>query len=381
MTARTTERVLTTLEEIDAVADAWRELERHCADPFGYFQTFDWCRNWVAQFCDGDAFAAHVVTVWAEDRLVALWPMMIVESAGITRRETLGVPHTQYCGALIRPEYAHNAEVAQRLRTQMQPAECDVALSRAVFRGSALDRLLADTPEVRGTANAASMLDLSGYASPEAYTAQLGKLQRRNRNRRRNHLARLGALEFSVIWPGDPEFASLVQMCTQMKRRWLAETDRYSVGFSIAGYEEFLARLSGDRESLSGACLSVLRAGGRIVALELGFIHFNHYYAYVGGFDWDLRQLSPGKVQMELTVMWLIEQRISAYDLLINPEDYKNSWTNRNVEIACRAEALSWKGMVYASVWLPTVRPALKRLHSQMPTLADRAKRLLRPAA
>jgi CelD/BcsL family acetyltransferase involved in cellulose biosynthesis len=372
-------RVLGTLDEIEAIATAWRGLDTDCAEPLGYFQCYDWCRNWVRQF-GGTLGQPHVVTLWRADQLLALWPLMIVEAAGIRRLETLGTPHSQYCGALVRSGTVPLKEIAHHFREAARASGCDVTISRAIPVGSVLAQILADRPVVSGAENAASVLDLSLYGSAASYTAGLGKLQKRNRNRRRNHLARVGGLHFEVIWPQDEQFADLVRLCTQMKRRWLAETGRFSIGFSAEGYEDFLAALPGDADRMQGACLSVLRAGDRVVALELGFIRQGHYYAYVGGFDWDLRDLSPGKVQMEMTVGWLIDNGVAAYDLLINPADYKGSWTNRTVPVTTRAEALSWKGRLYAHAWLPSVRPALKRLHASWPMLMERVGSLLRPA-
>jgi CelD/BcsL family acetyltransferase involved in cellulose biosynthesis len=376
-----TSRVLRTLEDIEAVAGDWRALEASCADPLSYFQSYDWCRNWVAQFCTDGSCAAYVVTVWKGPVLVALWPKMIVETPGIRRLETLGVPHSQYCGVLVRKGVQARGDLKRVLGTAARQSGCDVILSRAVLAGTVLAELVDDRPMIDGSANVASMLDLSGYAHSDDYVAQLGKLQKRNRNRRRNHLARLGELQFEVLWPDHAEFPALVALCTQMKRRWLAETGRLSAGFAMRCYDRFLASLAGDRQAMDGACLSVLRSGDRVVALELGFLRHWHYYAYVGGFDWDLRDLSPGKVQMEFTVGWLIEQGARRYDLLINPAEYKASWTNSSLAATGHAEALTWRGRLYVSTWLPSLRPALKRLHGRIPGLIDRLVGLLRPAA
>lgn len=374
-------RVIRTLSGIEAIADDWRALDARCADPLGYFQSYDWCRNWVAWFCTDGIHSAYVMTIWQGDRLVALWPCMIVEAVGLRRLDTLGVPHSQYCGLLLEPGLPDNGRIAALFAQARQQSGCDVIVSRAVPAGSTLDAMLRDGAGNSFTGNIASVLDLSGFAAPDDYFAQLGKLQKRNRNRRRNHLARLGALDFAVIWPGDPEFSTLVAQCAAMKRRWLAETGRRSSGFAMKQYEAFLAALEGDRLAMSGACLSVLRAGGRVVALELGFLRQGHYYAYIGGFDWDLRHLSPGKVQMDFTVAWLIERGAARYDLLINPADYKLSWSNRAVPVASYAEALTWRGQLYASAWLPKVRPALKRMHERLPAITERLLAWLRPAA
>ncbi len=191
-------------------------------------------------------------------------------------------------------------------------------------------------------------------------------MQRRRRNRRRNHLARLGQLSFEVVWPNQEGFAALLAQVLEMKRRWLRETGRYSTGFSVKGHGDFLATLAGDRERMEGACISVLRAGDRVVAVELGFIHKGSYAAYIGGFDWELRDHSPGKVQMEMTVCWLIENGITAYDLLANPTAYKKSWSNAAIRLACYATPLNWKGWLYLNGWLQLL-PAIKTAYTALP--------------
>lgn len=371
-------RLLTDLNEIESVAGQWQALEQLCADPMAYFQTYDWCRNWLAQYGGDASNKPHVATLWQADRLVAVWPLMISHGGGIRRLMSLGAPHSQYCGLLVDPGFDADKALMGMVQSAQEQSGCDVAVFRAVPEGSALAVALGDMPVVTDASDAASMLDLSGFASSEDYTAQLGKLQKRNRNRRRNHLAREGELEFAVVWPDDPAFADLVMQCAAWKRHWLTQMNIYSVGFAMSGFDRFLAGLSGSGADLSGACVSVLKVAGRPVAIELGFIRQGHYYAYMGGFDWDLYDLSPGKVQMDFTVCWLIDQGVATYDLLTNSADYKKSWSSRTIAVMCRAKALTWRGQFYASAWLPRIRPAVKRLHASLPEINNKGMALLR---
>lgn len=296
-------------------------------------------------------------------------------AGALSRIEALGGTHTQYSNLLIDPDFAGLSEpIADKLLAALADrGDFDVALFEGVPDGSALAAMMARANSVATVRNAASLLDLTGFASAEAYVAGLGKLQRRNRNRRRNHLARHGELQFSVLWPDDPAFAPTIQHALHLKRRWLTETGRLGLGLSQAGFGDFLAGLEGDRESLSGACLSVLETGDRIAAVELGFLHGGHYYCYMGAFDWDLRDASPGKVQMEMTVCWLIDNGVATYDLLANPAGYKESWSNRTIGLSTYTIAPSWRGRFYARGWVATARPALKR---GLEALAYRVRRL-----
>ena len=291
---------------------------------------------------------------------------------GIRRLQVLGEPHTQYGGMLRDPAVLDVQMAAAMAEAVRSHTSSDVAVFAGVPAESALNAVLADESALPGYANRAAVLDLSAYQSADDYFAGLSKLQKRNRNRRRNHLARLGELEFSVLWPDDPEFRPLLQTAIDMKRVWLKHQRRISLGLATPGHDAFLASLEGDSARLEGACLSVLRVGGRPVALELGVIASGHYYAYLGGFDWELRELSPGKVQMEMTVGWLIENRIRAYDLLGNGDAYKSSWSNIDVPLRAYARAYTPIGHLYSALWLPTIRPAIKRMHRAAPDMLRR---------
>jgi CelD/BcsL family acetyltransferase involved in cellulose biosynthesis len=367
-------RTITDLAGLDALAPDWLALEERVANDLTFFQSYAWCRAWIETFAaDDDTTAPVIHTAWRGDRLVAVWPLMLRGDATRLRRlETLGEPHSQYSGIVCDPDQMDDRIAAALAAAVDRPGDCDVAVFMGVPATSPLARVLAAYPALSGYDNATSILDLSPYADSAAYTARLGKLQRRNRNRRRNHLARLGEVSFEVIWPDHPDFADLARRCTSMKREWLARSGRYSVGLAAAGHDAFLARLTGDSRRRHGACLSVLRVGDAAVALELGFVHAGHYYSYLGGFDWELRRLSPGKVQMDFTVAWLIDNGIGAYDLLGNPEDYKQSWSNRAVPLRAYAKPFSLRGRLYSRTWLPVLRPAAKRIYNYVPLFLRR---------
>lgn len=366
-----TRHVLADLAAVDAVAEAWQGLEALCVGELCYFQTFSWCRQWIATFCGGaGTLSPAVETFWHGGRLVALLPLAKNAARGMTRLETLGLPHTQYSTILIDPDL----DAATRLAVEdgvrgllLRNENVDVVFVAGVPEGSALSLMLAGTAPLALAANEAAMLDLTPYPSAEAYAAGLSKTQRRNRGRRRKELARAGDLSFSVVWAGDPAFRALALDCARIKRRWLKETARVSSGFAYSAFDTFIASLAGDAERGSGALLFALKADERLVAAEIGFLLNRHYYAYIGAFDWDLREASPGKTQMDMTVAWLIDNDASAYDLLANPADYKESWSNRTLGLDTYAIPMTWKGRLYADFWVPRLRPALKTMFSILP--------------
>ena len=64
-------RLLRSLEEVNALEDRWRQLDRHTPSPL---LQFNWVRSCLASFAATDR--PHVVAVSRDDRLVALAPLV-----------------------------------------------------------------------------------------------------------------------------------------------------------------------------------------------------------------------------------------------------------------------------------------------------------------
>jgi CelD/BcsL family acetyltransferase involved in cellulose biosynthesis len=119
-------REVTTLAGIDGLRDAWQALERRHRGELAYFQTFDWCRNWVAHIAASlPGVSPRIICVWKGAHLVALMPAMMSRVAGGVRMlKALGEPHTQYAGMLTDP--------AGFCPETVQPAEAVSSASPAV---------------------------------------------------------------------------------------------------------------------------------------------------------------------------------------------------------------------------------------------------------
>jgi CelD/BcsL family acetyltransferase involved in cellulose biosynthesis len=359
-------RVIDDASELVAIEPQWRLLETRASAGWSYYQRADWCLNWLSTM--GRDARLHVVTGWAGDRLVAVWPLVVTGGLGLRRLAPIGEALAQYSDALIDADHAGDALAEALVGAALLAPRADVAALPAIPRSSPLACvLLRRLPNSTQIAGQAFQLTLDQYGSPDAYFATLSKLQKRNRNRRRNHLARLGELSFEVVWGGDEGFAGLVEQAVAFKREWLSRARRISVGLSGRGVEAFLGNLDGDAARLEGAMVSVLRLDGQPIAIELGFLVCGHYHAYLGAFDMNLAEHSPGKVQMDMTVNWLIEARARCYDLLANDADYKQAWSNQTETLVSTHHAYTFSGRVYAGFWLGRLRPAIKAGYAQVP--------------
>ncbi len=367
-------QILTLPAELARIEGHWKDLEARVTDRFTFFQSFDWCAGWIRQFAAGGKVGPRIVCVWQDERLVMVWPGMITGTPmGGKLLTTLGEPHTQYSNALIDP--AHDtAAMAHVFGSVLKDRlGADAAHFGLVPAGSSLDGVLKNMGlAADDVANETAYFNLDAYADWASFLESLPANQRKSRKRRRNQLAKLGTVVLRDVWPGDADFASLTQLCMTWKTRWLAETGRLSRGFSVPGYDTFLAGLAGDRAALEGAVLFSLEIDGRPVALEFGLLEKRHYYSYIGAFDWDLRDLSPGKVAMESSKRWLMEAGIAAYDLLGNPAEYKSSWSNCTVPLLSYRKSLTFAGSLVVLPWIGVVSPALKSAYQSMPDFVRR---------
>lgn len=359
---------LTSLAEMRMAAEDWRALERRSTAPLTWFQTFDWCANWI-EVHGGDARRPHVLTLWEDSRLAAVWPLMLErEGIGVTVLRNLGEPHTQYGGVLTENGTVTSAEAETLYQGVTETPGADTAFINLVPKGSPLDQILPASTIVPEIQNEAGHLDLTRFEGSAGYLNSLNKGQRRKRKQRAKLLARQGDLAFEVLRPRMPGFASLVEQCMRFKRTWLEQTGRISSGLGCDDHARFLAGLPASVEGKDGPLLFALTVAGEPAAIEIGFLHHGHYYSYLGGFDWARRDSSPGKVQMEMTVCWLIDNDASAYDLLGNPSEYKQSWTNQTTRLTGHVVNMTAAGRAYSSLWITRARPAIKKLYGVLPS-------------
>ncbi len=214
----------------------------------------------------------------------------------------------------------------------------------------------------------ASIFDLEQFQEFAQYQASISKSTRRNRNKRKNKLAKLGAVSYQSFYAGTPEYAELVEVALGMKTHWLQQTGRNDTKLTIAGLSECLSSLSGDQETKSGAIAGALMLDDKPVAVEIGFLQRGHYYSYIGAFDWEMREHSVGKIQIEEALRWAIETGVGKYDLLAEPAGYKDSWSNNAIPLETRVIARSWRGKLVGVMWQLHVRPKVKSFFNRLPS-------------
>jgi CelD/BcsL family acetyltransferase involved in cellulose biosynthesis len=356
---------LTDLNQISEIRADWCALEQRSLSEMAYFQSFDWCFNWCQSFANRQQTDTDVrifiYTARRDDTLVMLIPLMVERKAGgLCKTLFIGQPLTQYGGALIDKDCVSTDDILAFWSWIKDRDESDVIILESMPATTQLATSLEEAGAATVTGQT-SMMDVSGFNSASQLQQDLKPSTRRSRKRRRKKLASGAELELNVVEGGTQQYRKIVERGFIWKRRWLGETGRRSEPLSDPRTERFLSNLE------DGALALVLERDGAPVAMEVGFLRGGHFYSYLGAFDYDLYDLSPGKVELEEALNWMVENNHSIYDLLGNPSTYKQHWTNIDIDLHTAVHAQTVKGYLYAYIWHGLVRPAVKRAFYALP--------------
>jgi len=155
--------VLRTCSEVEAAGAAWQALESRCIAAKAYFQTCDWCSNWLRHVAPNiPGCEPHIVSIWQGSLLVAVVPLMQTRlAAGVRVLSALGDPHTQYTGMLLDPAACTDA-VAGMIRSYLAaPKDCDVLYVELLPADSPLAAMLNPADRETAYVNQSSCLDPS----------------------------------------------------------------------------------------------------------------------------------------------------------------------------------------------------------------------------
>ena len=356
---------------ISRLAPLWDEAGTHRR--IGTFERFDLVSG-AAKVAEESGAEPLVLVFRRNGAAAALLALRAERLIGARVAVALVHPLAQYADTVGAALEAH--ELA-RACEMLAARGLDVLLLRKVRTDSGLHTALTLNGHSQGAAETALYIDLAAYESMAAYEATFSSATRRNRRQRRQKLEALaGPLSFAVLRGADalPAFDTALGW----KRAWLVERGLTSPVFDGGAWERLLRGTVPTGEAI----VSTLRAGDRLVAVEVGFADTASYISYLGAYAPELSAGSPGQEQMLRTVGWCFEQGFSRYDLLAPADDYKRQWARKETGVAIDdyAVPLTALGRGVAEV-RRRVRPLARDLYLRLsPEMRVAGERYGRPA-
>lgn len=363
-------RCVSSLREMAALRSAWLGLEKVSSETRDYFQTFDWCYNWVTSFTEDQDHRLRIYVLERGTDVIMVWPFMVSSAGfgGVRIMEMIGEPMCQYANILFDPKSV-DAALGKKAWSHIK---ADQQADAVYFKYFPAEGLLSGIIGSDGFdeigAAVSSYLDYSQIPSWEVYEASFSKSQRKQRRSRLRKLEAQGRVDFQTFFHNDARFSSMVETSIDLKREWLKDTAKHSQSLFSDTAKQFLARLGSAHDCTDeGAMVHVLSLDDKPIGIEIGMLRKGHYYAFLGAIDLQWRDLSPGKIQMEFSQKWGFESGIDSFDYLCDPSGYKSSWTNATADVKTRYVPLTLVGSGYCNLWKARLRPALREAYHYAP--------------
>jgi CelD/BcsL family acetyltransferase involved in cellulose biosynthesis len=161
----------------------------------------------------------------------------------------------------------------------------------------------------------------------EAFMAGLSKVQRRTVRRALKNIEKSYHLSMATAREGEAE-EFLEDFFRLHESRWSALS--LPGVLSDAGIREFHRRAAAGFLEKGILRLYRLKFNGRVAASVYALKWKDRMYAYLGGFDPALKELSPGMVALYLVIEDSIRMGIREFDFLRGEEPYKYVWGAKN---------------------------------------------------
>ena len=311
-------RELTILDELEALRPQWLELWRRSstATPF---QSPAWIIPWWKHFGSGRLCA---LAVNDGQRLVALAPFFVANIEGRRHLVLSGTGNTDYLDVLFEDEVRRDAaSLLSNYLCQNRGSwdQCDLQNLR---RESVLLKLRTCASRLDDVQQQDVCPRLS-LTTVEEFVNGLPHRLQKNIAYYERKLSELGVVTFERA--GEHNFDELFAAFVQLHGlRW--QMNQMSGVLSDRNVQDFNREAARGFLSIGALRLYGLRVDDRIVASLYAFHHRERTYYYLGGFDPEFKQYSPGTLLLSHAIKDAISERAKEFDFLRGREDYKYRW-------------------------------------------------------
>jgi CelD/BcsL family acetyltransferase involved in cellulose biosynthesis len=313
-------RILRTLPELESMLPQWQELAAACeptaCDPLWYL-----C---AARHIHPPRDRLHVVTLWRDEVLVAVAPIMAANDRGVVRFELIGA-RVLYEPAIL---FARDAAAMDSLAGELCRLNRPLTLTRLAhaepfemaFRARTRRRGLCFAPRASGS----HWIDSA--AGWDTFEAGLSSRLREMVARGAKQLRKLGQVEFRMERPGALEASEVLRKAFEVElRSWKREAGsaillRPDLQAFFLGYGTELAR----RNELA---VTFLSCNGRDIAMQVARISGNRYWLLKIGFDEEFARYRAGWQVLWASIQACCTQGIGRYEFLGTQEGWLRDWS------------------------------------------------------
>lgn len=326
------------IDEVDALEDAWRMLAGEVDSPLAQFS---WTRACLTAFSTGAM--PHVVALRRHDKLVAVAPLVKKRLHGVRRLMLAGLSDLHEPMDLVwTDERALQRLIAALARGgtplffERMPAN---SLSlRKLKRGYCCRAIVIARPQATCPFIA---LDES-WLEPEGH---LNSGRRSDFRRARRKAEQLGQVTTEIRTPDLNELPDLLDTAFDVEAKsWKGET-----GTALAhdAHRAVFYRQYAEAACVEGILrICFLRIGDRVAAMQLAVEHGGGFWLLKVGYDSRFAACSPGLLLMRDTIRYAVEAGLSSYEFLGRAETWTRVWTStEHPYVSLRVYPLGVRGL------------------------------------
>ncbi len=288
------------------------------------FQTHEWFECWWSTF--GHQHQLFLVTVWDDETLVGIAPLMVVRRAGLRRLEFIGSSNADYQDFILGKRAAELLPLLVRFLFERRN-EWNMMILRNVPTDSMTFALLTDAMRVIGLA----AIDFERVSCPtleiSSHPGEFRRLSDTYSFRRRvRQLRQLGELTFTRFQTTSQVDHYLPQFFEQYVAR-----RRGSVAAKLMAQSDIRAFYVALAQSMLAAGwlhFSALECAGHPVAFHFGFEYRRRLYWYKPSFDPELARYSPGTVLLSHLIRDAVGRDLKELDFTVGAETFKYRYAN-----------------------------------------------------
>jgi CelD/BcsL family acetyltransferase involved in cellulose biosynthesis len=358
--------VVTSLDALRQLQTKWHDLEKNTQNHASVFQSFDWVMTWAETYiADGKATSLHVIAGYDAEKLVFVWPLMRTTQMGLATLTWLTDPFGQYGDVMCRKGQNTRLWLESALNFMRRLRDVDILRLRHVRADSHLAAHAVDFLHDARVPDGAPFLDLTQYASEDAYDERYTSTQRKRRKKIRKALEELGPVTFERLPTGTTADVAIRDAIAE-KNAWLSERGRINRVLGCPKHVTFLKNLSRRRSGTVEVVVTEMKAGNKPVSWEVGFRHRGTHYGYITSHVNALTDLSPGRLHMDQSQRDALGAGMTAFDLMVPNDTHKESWSSAVVVTNDYYLPISMAGAALGHGFIRTLRPLLRRAYYNM---------------
>jgi CelD/BcsL family acetyltransferase involved in cellulose biosynthesis len=324
MTKETRVQIITNEQDLLRLASACDDLYSRAYQPLVSLSfEWVWC-VWKKLMPKGKL---RFICIWKRDRLVLVWPAVIVNYHRLWNAEVPVATFGDYIDYLV--ESSPEAEAYAQLAWENRSRDVDFNLLSHVRVSSLLHKAITKEPAKPLKTLPARYVDWSQFADWTAYYRS--RSERRAIARRERRLLEVGKVSFEATVDIN-EVQAVSEWMLRYKETWLAARGGKSTWVGSKSYEDFLRSIPQELKKFGYVVAFALLLDGRSIAVQIAVVGESRMILLHNADDPEFRQYSPEHILTMRVLEWAYKKRLTA-DFCFGAEPYKEGYAPENCPV------------------------------------------------